>query len=157
MEGDSAIHEANPPEQIPVGEADTAQSDEGVSSSYACSDDTPEEIILYAASCGDEELVKQLISEDLNLATRDSHGRTPLMLSARGGHEGVVKILLEHSANIDVDAQDDFGYTTLLRAIGAGHLSIVKLLLEKNAGIEIADSAGCTPLQDASYYGHWIL
>ena len=58
-------------------------------------------------------------------------GQTSLMLASRGGHEAVVKLLLE--AGADVASADCSGQTSLGLASRAGHEAVVKLLLDAGA------------------------
>jgi len=66
-----------------------------------------ETALITAAAAGREKIVRLLISEgaDVNLGvwadgddTRPADWRTPLIMARRGGHDGVVKILLEAGA-----------------------------------------------------------
>lgn len=80
-------------------------------------------------------------------------GNTPLMYGCAGGHEEVVKFLLEHGAN--VEDHNENGHTPLMEAASAGHVGLAKILLEHGAGInthsnEFKESA----LTLACYKGH---
>jgi ankyrin repeat protein len=61
-------------------------------------------------------------------------GRTPLSWAAEKGHEDIVRLLLEKSA--DPNSTDRGGRTALSWATEKGHGVIVKLLLENNANTE---------------------
>ena len=58
---------------------------------------------------------------------KDSYGWTPLSWAARGGHEAVVKLLVE-TGKVDVDSKDSDGRTPLSWAAREGHEAVVKLL-----------------------------
>lgn len=80
-------------------------------------------------------------------------GNTPLMYGCAGGHEEVVKVLLEAGAN--VEDHNENGHTPLMEAASAGHVSVAKILLDHGAGInthsnEFKESA----LTLACYKGH---
>ncbi|PMD50436.1 ankyrin [Hyaloscypha bicolor E] len=60
--------------------------------------------------------------------------RTPLSRAAELGHEGVVKLLLEHKADINVE--DKAGRTARDLAASNGHETIAQLLLEHEADME---------------------
>jgi ankyrin repeat protein len=57
----------------------------------------------------------------------------------RGGHEVVVKLLLEKEG-VDPDSQDSGGWTPLWWAAKNGHDAVVKRLLEK--GIDVDSKVG---------------
>lgn len=80
-------------------------------------------------------------------------GNTPLMYGCAGGHEEVVRVLLESGAN--VEDHNENGHTPLMEAASAGHVPVAKILLEHGAGInthsnEFKESA----LTLACYKGH---
>ena len=50
---------------------------------------------------------------------------TPLMEAATAGHTDIVKLLIEHNA--DVNAQSSSGNTPLMYACGGGHAPVVKV------------------------------
>lgn len=80
-------------------------------------------------------------------------GNTPLMYGCAGGHEEVVRVLLEAGAN--VEDHNENGHTPLMETASAGHVQVAKILLEHGAGInthsnEFKESA----LTLACYKGH---
>ena len=89
---------------------------------------------------------------DINAA--DITGKTAFLWAARGGHEGVIKLLLEQE-HVDPNTADHDGWTPLISAAERGHEEIVKLLLEReDVSPNTADSLGDTPLASAVQRGH---
>ena len=109
------------------------------------------EDLIGAANEGDEESVRRLISEgvDVNGSYRDC---TALMRASKNGHESVVAILLENGAV--VDEANASGWTALMYAARRNRVEIVKLLLNNGADVDKADYAGYTALSLASLSGH---
>ena len=71
-------------------------------------------------------------------------GENPLLLAAQLGATNIVRLLLDHS--FDVNHQEESGSTALMWAALAGKEETVKFLLEKNAYVNQKDNAGITPL-----------
>lgn len=55
------------------------------------------------------------------------------MYACSGGHEEIVKILLDNGAKIE--DHNENGHTPLMEAASSGHVAIAKILLERGAGI----------------------
>ncbi|KAH6981804.1 hypothetical protein BKA56DRAFT_549653 [Ilyonectria sp. MPI-CAGE-AT-0026] len=90
----------------------------------------------------------------INIDSKDSYGRTPLIWAAKGGHEAVVRLLLDRGADIEA-ADEDEGQTPLLWAAEEGYEAVVRLLLDRGADIEAAaEGEGQTPLLWAAEEGH---
>jgi Ankyrin repeats (3 copies)/Ankyrin repeats (many copies) len=109
-----------------------------------------------AAHSGNLEVVRKLIEYDpANVNPRDEYRSTPLHLSSDGHYfkaGSVVRLLLEHGA--DIDLQDKDGWTPLYTALINGALEIVPLLLEYGADVEARDNDGKTALQVAAEKGY---
>ncbi|XP_065075127.1 uncharacterized protein LOC135698908 [Ochlerotatus camptorhynchus] len=67
-----------------------------------------------------------------------------LHLAAAYGNEAVVKLLLDHSA--DVNAQNGYLFTPLHVAAKKGHIAMMKLLINKSADLNLQTYEGDTPL-----------
>ncbi|OCK75533.1 ankyrin, partial [Lepidopterella palustris CBS 459.81] len=112
-----------------------------------------------AATFGIVCLIQELMLGDgdkhrMQADAPDSHGRTPLSWAAGGGHEAVVKLLLE-TGEVDVDSKDEYGRTPLLLAAEGGHEAVVKLLLETGeVDVDSKDNGGRTPLSWTAFRGH---
>ncbi|KAH8724028.1 ankyrin repeat-containing domain protein, partial [Phaeosphaeriaceae sp. PMI808] len=97
-----------------------------------------------------------LLSQGVNPDTRDTRNSTPLWWAARGGHEAIVRCLLDTSI-VDIDARDDVGRTPLFWAAANGYERVVKLLLVKGAIPYVADKDGHTPLSIAKKNGEYAV
>jgi ankyrin repeat protein len=79
------------------------------------------------------------------------HQRTPLHTSAAYGRVGIVKLLLEKGA--DVNICNDGGETPLHYATGCGQVEVMKVLLENGANVGKKGTVCGTPLQWAAENG----
>src|SRR5262249_59968737 len=75
-----------------------------------------------------------------------------LLLAAYTGHLSVVRLLVEHSAN--VHATNPQGGTALRSAADAGHIEIVRYLLGLGARSDIRDKFALLPIDYARRNGH---
>jgi hypothetical protein len=97
-----------------------------------------------AARKGDAATVKKLLDEGVDVNTKFRYDATALFYACDHGHLEVVKILLDHGANMNV--KDTFyGFTPLMLATGPAqkkkpeHTEIAKLLITKGSpGKELA-------------------
>ena len=64
----------------------------------------------------------------------DIYGWTPLLFAAKTGAIGLIQMLLEVNANIDL--QDETGNTALLIASARGHVNAVRILLNRQASLK---------------------
>lgn len=107
-----------------------------------------------AAFDGCAELTAALLwmgSIDIDQPTDD--GFTPLMMAAQEGHDGVVRILLQKGARLDIECEDKA--TALLLSAQFGHVAVTKLLVDAGANLEHSNVYGCTPLHLAALSGHF--
>lgn len=79
-------------------------------------------------------------------------GATPLWCAAGAGHYNIVKLLIEHGA--DVNHATVTNSTPLRAACFDGRLDVVKLLLDSGANLSIANKFKNTCLMIACYKGH---
>jgi ankyrin repeat protein len=106
--------------------------------------------LFTAVHDGDLHAVKQLLAtmEYQNINSIDWHQQTPLFIAARYGHTEIVKLLIEHNANIDMYARipeltqnkstlESYWQhqTPIFIAALNGHVAIVELLLAAGANI----------------------
>lgn len=104
--------------------------------------------LMFAAALGELEIVKAMLSNDININQADHRFETALHHAIDGGNVEVVRELINNGA--DLNATESYDQTPLISAIIEGHQEIVKLLLESGARIDIADNVGNSAL-------HWAL
>ncbi|EXJ68497.1 uncharacterized protein A1O5_08290 [Cladophialophora psammophila CBS 110553] len=109
-----------------------------------------------AAQKGSVETVNLLVSRpnvEIDAMPTDIK-RTALHQAAQGGHTEIVRVLLEHGAN--VDPKDLRGITPLWSAAQRGSEEIVTMLLQKNASADTMSTSGENrrPLHQAAQNGH---
>lgn len=103
-----------------------------------------------AAGLGDiEKVVSILQSSPWLVNTCDDRGFRPLHWAARFGHTRILKILLDHGA--DVDGREIHEMTALHIAASTGHTDAVALLLDHEADINARDNNGDTALDFAAF------
>jgi len=112
--------------------------------------------IHWASMFGIVELVASLVEvEGCDINKADCAGDTPLVWAARGGHEGVVKILLGRG-DVDPNKPGLYVYdkTPLWCAAGGGHEGVVEMLLGRgDVNSNKPDNNGQTPLDRAAWEG----
>ena len=75
-----------------------------------------------------------------------------ILISSYFFQESVVKILVEHSAAVNVQSQN--GFTPLYMAAQENHDGVVRFLLSSGANQSLATEDGFTPLAVALQQGH---
>jgi uncharacterized protein len=112
--------------------------------------------LLRAAETGDAAQVAARIAEGDDIHARQFLGNgevSALDLAVDGGHETVVRLLLD--AGAPPSARDSALYDTpLMRAARCGHTGIIRLLVERGADLDEGDFAGNSPLMLAALFGH---
>ena len=101
---------------------------------------------------GSTILVQQLLDLGAVINIRNEMGLTPLLVSAKHGHDEITKVLLDFKA--DLEEADLGGNTALLIASREGHLRTVETLLDRGADVDVSGFRGSTPLVVAARRGH---
>lgn len=110
-------------------------------------------LLSLACQAGYYELAQVLLAMRANVEDRGIKGDcTPLMEAASAGHVDIVKLLINHNA--DVNAQSSSGNTPLMYACAGGHEDVVLVLLGAGANVEDHNENGHTPLMEAASAGH---
>ncbi|XP_078115110.1 acyl-CoA-binding domain-containing protein 6 [Sander vitreus] len=90
-----------------------------------------------------DHISKAIISQKVDVNTKDEEGRALLHWSCDRGHKELVSVLLEHKA--DINSQDNEGQTALHYASACEFADIVELLLNAGADPFIKDMEGSLP------------
>ncbi|ROT76986.1 protein fem-1 homolog B [Penaeus vannamei] len=99
-----------------------------------------------------QELLGQVVEED-------GQKCTPLLISARNGHEKAVRTLLKFTPDLEQEGTVKFdgyvieGASPLWCAAGAGHLGVVKMLVRNGADVNHPTKTNSTPLRAACFDG----
>ena len=80
----------------------------------------------------------------------DDEGCTLLIAAAGGGHEAMVRMLLQRGASVNLqDRLGSSGSTALMHAAACGHTSVVQVLLDAKADASLRNFRGLTALMAA--------
>jgi len=104
-----------------------------------------------AAMTGDAQAVTRLVELGLPINALDVQACTALLRAAGGGHENIVRYLLDNGADHRIAART--GATALSAAISMRHAHVVDVLLRRGADAEQSLPGGVTPLMLASALG----
>lgn len=102
-----------------------------------------------ACGSGKEDIVKTLLRRGADV---NANSGISLYSAARQGHESIVRILLSHSARINL--MHDTAHTPLAGASKGGHTKIVDMLLSNGADPSIASQGGQTAFSAACAGGY---
>jgi len=103
-----------------------------------------ESALMLAALAGMRDVCERLIALDADV---NKTGWTPLHYAATGGHDAIVRLLLDHYAYIDAESPNQT--TPLMMAAMYGTPSSVTLLLDAGADAKLRNAAGLSALDFA--------
>ena len=92
------------------------------------------------AETDDVDELERVLRSVVDVNVRNKHGMTALMRAAYHGHEGMVRVLLEHGADPNLMRNDRF--TALALAAFFGHTETVRILIEHGAKTEVVTRCG---------------
>ena len=109
--------------------------------------------IHLSAVKGHEKVVAEFLrkGQDVNIRSGQFNS-SPLMWAAQEGHTNVIRLLLDHGAQIDL--HNEGGETALTIAAYNSHSEAVSELLLRGADETLADNGGLTALQWAEKKGN---
>lgn len=101
------------------------------------------------SEAGQTVAVRELLSGPLpvDVDYRDAYGWTALMYALKGGHDDIIKLLVDAGANVRLKNNDE--ESALHIAAKYGRTASTELLLEAGADITTYDATGRTPLYRA--------
>ena len=105
----------------------------------------------FAAEGGDTDIIDLIHTHLLNIESKTSQGRTPLMMAALGGKLQAVKWFLEKGATVNCD--DNRGWNTLHFAAEGGDTDIIDLIHTHLPNVDSKTNEGYTPLMVAAFNG----
>ena len=113
--------------------------------------------IMLVRNVEDEAMVKSLLDRKASVTARSRDGAPVLVLAAGHGLDSVVKLLLDHRADVAARKTRE-GITSLISAAQKGHASTVALLLDNGADCTVTKmigwGAGASALSLAALNGH---
>ena len=109
---------------------------------------------LDAAFKGDAHAVAAWLEKGggVDAGCAENNDVTLLMMAAAGGHEAMVRMLLERGASINL--QESLGCTALVGAAEQGHTTTVQVLLDAKANASLQTEFGYTALMAAEQEKH---
>src|SRR3569833_714881 len=127
--------------------------------------------IIDAAINGNDARVRELLTTDAALANvtgpvdvdarehmaqhNAADGWTALHLASHYGHLPIVKLLVEHGADVEAVAQNAIGNTPISAAAWGNRLDIVAYLATAGANVDAPNAWGSTALHRAIEGGNW--
>ncbi|GMF23785.1 unnamed protein product [Phytophthora lilii] len=110
--------------------------------------------LVIACQYGDLHTPQALVHGGECVNAQDDKGCSPLHYAALRGKTGIVGMLLDNSASIDVSAKS--GWIALMNASYNGHSEIVSMIAERGRNVNLQCPNGLTALSIACRFGHLI-
>ncbi|EEH22878.2 hypothetical protein PABG_05089 [Paracoccidioides brasiliensis Pb03] len=128
-------------------------SESNISINLTSMDSIMPPLIVKAAQSGATLEVENFIKNGADIEARHAEtGRNALLVAAHCGKDDIVRLLIYHNANIDV--QDSTLSTPLHLAASRGHTGVLRLLLEEVADVDLKNANGMTAFWLSAAYGH---
>jgi uncharacterized protein len=123
------------------------------------------EDLIEACAKGDFKSAKMYLLKGAKVNAKANSGKTPgrtaIMWAAFRGKKEIVRLLIEHGA--EINARDDWkgnmtkpdgteGWTPLIFAADSDHEEVVRILIEKGADVNVKTKSGITALSLAQLW-----
>lgn len=112
----------------------------------------PTDMIIEAVKNNKQETVRKLLTEGVDVESRDEQNRTLLMIATYQHNIAMAELLV--MAKASVNAQDNIRNSPFLYAGAAGYLDLVKLYLNHGADFTVFNRYGGSALIPAAEKGH---
>lgn len=109
-------------------------------------------VLIEAVKSRDVERVVSVLKTNPNLESKDSSGKTALMIAAYNEDNTIAELLINAGAN--VNAQDKMLNSPFLYAGAEGNIKLLELGLENGADFNVFNRYGGTALIPAAERGH---
>jgi ankyrin repeat protein len=93
--------------------------------------------------------VKALVDHGALINVTDGYHETPLLKAANRGRADIIRLLVEHGADVNISQSHDGPRTPIMAAVESGDLDSVRLLLQHGAKLSDRDGGGQTLIQIA--------
>ncbi len=110
------------------------------------------EQFLAAASNDDSATIHAMLAQGIDIESRDSDGRSALLLATHHNAVNAARILID--AGADVNAIDNITDSPYLYAGAEGRLQILRMTLNNGADLTSVNRYGGTALIPAAHHGH---
>ena len=101
--------------------------------------------LMVAASFGSIESAVALVELGAGLDLRDRHGDAPIHFAARGGHAGILNLLLAEGVDAALKSSAN-GESALHFAAKYGHSDAIEALVDAGGDVNAVDNDGVAPL-----------
>ncbi|KAJ2348274.1 phosphate system positive regulatory protein pho81, partial [Coemansia sp. RSA 2618] len=109
-------------------------------------------VLTLACEKGHEDIVRMLLEASAEI-TMNAEGMHPMHVAARAGFVGIMHILLDHGAPVNV-VDKDLGWTPVFYAASEGNAECIRVLLDSGCDLDIVDENGRSPAYFAANEGH---
>jgi len=108
---------------------------------------------MRAAQNGHIGAVELLLDAGADVDAMNKSGYTVLMVASSVNNPDILKILIQHGANMDVQDRE-YGWTALIWSAKEGYVSNVRVFVNSGADIGLEDVTGMSVLDWALKNGH---